>query len=180
MDILFELDEMPRLRLEKCKSLMQLASDVKQGVIVELGTYVGLGAIALALTADEGTHIFTIDDYVDKRGWASEHYGEEDHLRFQNNINQAGMGDKITLVRNECLAACQEWQLPIDLIFWDLGINGRLREDFTCWSKHLKRGGIFAIHDTLNQILGSRQIIKDSGYTYREMLPGGVFVMVKP
>lgn len=181
MDILFELDdEMPRFRLQKLQSLIQLASEVENGVIVELGTFLGLGAIALALGADEGTHIFTIDDYTDKKGWASERYGEEDRLLFQDNVRFSGMEDRITLVHDECLAACEEWEVPVDLIYWDLGINSRLMEDFVCWREHLKHGGIFAIHDTLNQVLGSREVISDSGYQYREMLPGGIFIMVKP
>lgn len=181
MDILLELDDaMPKFRFQKCESLIKLASEVQGGTIVELGTYLGLGAIALAVGADEATHIYTVDDYTDKKGWASERYAEEDRLLFQDNVMLAGMEDKITLVCNECLAACEEWNLPIDLIFWDLGINGRLVEDFACWGEHLKQGGIFAIHDTINQILGSRKVIRESGYQYRGMMPGGVFIMVKP
>ena len=50
----------PEVRYEKCKALFQLAQEVKEGCIVELGTWRGLGAITLALGAS--VTVYTIDD----------------------------------------------------------------------------------------------------------------------
>ncbi|KKK78306.1 hypothetical protein LCGC14_2844920, partial [marine sediment metagenome] len=47
--------------------LTKLASEVTEGCIVELGSYHGKGARALACEAQ--VQVYSIDDYTRKRGW---------------------------------------------------------------------------------------------------------------
>jgi len=177
---------MPGPRLAKCDTLYGLAQR-SGGNIVELGTFRGCGSIALAYGArahlGSDAHVWTIDDYEEKRGWAAEVYLPDDLDICRDNLRSAGVEDTVTVICAEVQAAAAQWELPVNLLFWDLGINGRLAEDFDAWAPHLVVGGTFAIHDTMDRKLGSSQLVEravasgnwmDGGF-----LPGGVQVLVK-
>lgn len=142
-------------QLQKYTQLTQLASQVESGVIVELGTYLGYGTIALC----EGSQVpvYTVDDYTPKTGWAGEFYGPKDIQVFHRNCDEANV--KPTLLMGDAGEVADEIkrfygvEYPVSFLFWDLGIPARLCEDFEAWQSHIT--GKFVIHDTDDNRLGS-------------------------
>ncbi len=174
-------------RMDKARSLYKLAREAKGGVIVELGTYHGCGAISLAWGTAAGGKlpVITIDDYTPKRGWIGEPYGPQDRVKFWNNVHLAGMGKKIELLEMDVDAALEYWiediqPAPVALLFWDIG-GKRLFEDFLKWSSLIVQGGVFAIHDTADCKFGLDQVrlkAQAAGeWKYEGMLPGYVYVL---
>src|SRR5512139_2126653 len=65
---------------EFMRTLYHLSISVTNGVIVELGAYVGRSAIALAW--DATVPVFSIDDYTDHLDWSNKHYGSENEAAY--------------------------------------------------------------------------------------------------
>lgn len=140
-------------QLQKYTQLTQLASQVTDGVIVELGTYLGYGTIALCEGAK--VPVYTVDDYQPKTGWAGEFYGPRDMEICFNNCSEANVWP--IFLQHDVDYSAEFWKTgrdnEIGLFFWDLGIPSRLCEDFEAWASHIT--GKFVIHDTEDNRLGS-------------------------
>jgi len=176
-------DLSPGSRHQKVIALYELASQVKEGSIVELGTYQGLGAITMSMAAS--VPVYTIDDYIEKRGWASEKYSAEDLNIFMENC--AVLGHHPHLLIRDAVAVAEEWLWPVGMIFWDLGVASKecALASFIKWDRVLINGGLYAFHDTPDQKLGygivAREALKSGRYSVHEkQYPKcGVFVLRK-
>jgi hypothetical protein len=148
-------------RIYKSKILYEQAKSVQRGEIVELGAYHGAGAIALGFGAKEGYGqiVFSIDDYSNKQGWVGEIYTWEDRLAFKRNLQ--GLDLRVYLVIADIMKVARSWKSPLGMVFWDLGVNGRLMKDFLAWKDLLIPWGKFLIHDTYSRDLGSAEILDD-------------------
>ena len=142
-------DDWPAIRVAKCQALYETAAKVSVGCIVELGSFVGLGATALALGSRDGHHVpvYTIDDRKYKHGWAGEPYSPADLKRFADNLTLASVQDMITSIVGESVDVAASWSHPVSLLFWDLGLRDRVSIDFEVWERHLLPGGLFLIKD---------------------------------
>lgn len=172
--IISPFSDFPDIRYEKCKAVCELASEVREGVIVELGTYIGLTAITMALSSD--AHVHAIDDYMDKAGWAGEPYRKSDKGVFECNAAIAGV--RITLHQEDALEAAKRWKLPIGLLFWDIG-GTRLESDFEAWQSHIIKGGIWATKDIDDCGFGSRKLASKKGWRAYRDYPDGLVCAVK-
>jgi len=132
--------------------------------IVELGTYQGRGAIALALgTRDgHGLKVYTVDDYAERKGWIGEPYGPDDEDAFIANVKAAELEGDITLLQVDVLEAASAyrylWEEGIGLLLWDAGVPGRMRGDFDAWKDYIVPGGVFLMKDAQGYCLGSEEI----------------------
>ena len=138
------------------KQLTDLASQVEEGCIVELGSYHGKGTVALAREAK--VPVFTIDDYSEKRGWIGERYGPEDEEVFWLTVGDLEIIQLKMTHENAALA----WEEPIGLLYWDPGVVGRFANDFVVWSPHIVIGGLFIIKDTPSNHLGTFEVIESA------------------
>ncbi len=121
----------------KYQQLEDLASEVKEGVIVELGTNLGYGAIALCTGAS--VPVYTVDDYQNRKGWAGEVYYPNDADIFFRNCNDANV--RPFLLNYDARFAAENWHTDnIELLVWDLGMPARLCEDFEVWERPSVRG----------------------------------------
>ena len=78
-----------------------------------------------------------------------EQYAAVDTFRsFRHNIEQAGISDRVIPIVAGSAAAARHWSTRLGMVFIDGGhsLDAAL-EDYRCWSGHLCRGGILAIHD---------------------------------
>ena len=171
MSVLGSLFEMPGPRLGKCKALYNLAKEAHGGCIVELGTYHGNGAIALALGTRDGHNlpVYTIDDYRERKGWANEPYSPDDEAVFHHNVVRAKV--EVNLVRWNARNATAMWEEKIALLHWDLGIFSSMKEDLEKWAPHVV--GVVVVHDTFDQRLGSRDL---DGWRKTGHFGGGIWV----
>lgn len=130
------------------------------GTIVEIGSFRGRSSIALAVGANviEVGPVVCIDPhptYVDHMGGE---FDFSDQLKFLQNIMDAGCGDRIRIVNLASDHALQGWTEPIGLLWVDGGHSyDQALRDVIGWTKHVKVGGIIAVHDnwddTIKQVL---------------------------
>lgn len=137
------------------RRLYKLAQQVTSGVIVELGSYVGRSAIALAW--DATVPVFSIDDYSDHVDWSGRAYGVENEEMYRRNINEAQVST--ALIRNDLREEGIKWNNPIGLLVWDVSESNRLFEDWRIWRKFIVIGGCALLRDTFDRRLGSNQVI---------------------
>ena len=181
LEIIESLFYLPQPRRLKCETLFRLARRAT-GHIVELGTFHGNGYIALSLGADPDQQmVYTIDDYSPKAGWAGESYGPDDKQVFEENCYVAGIAP--LLINKSSDDAVVGWEMPIDLLFWDLGCENMLDRSMGIWESHIQSGGILAIHDTYSNLFGAKKymegMVANGKYCQYEVMPGGVHVAVK-
>lgn len=160
--------------------LFNLASEVENGCIVELGTFHGAGTIVLArgARAGYGAPVYTIDDYIEKRGWIGEPYGPKDKAVFRKNIREAGV--HVTLIQKDHHEAARFWNEPIGYLGWDSGSKKTFWKDWLEWSKHILVGGVAVIRDTAHGDLGATIRIPEicaTGEFVEEEYVGGVTVL---
>lgn len=177
-------DKYHNSRIDKARSLYRLAKLARVGRILELGTYHGCGAIALAWGAAAGKRnlvVQTCDDFKEKKGWIGEPYGPEDMKIFLGNVARAEVKVELfNCTEEELYPKWEQWKHPIALLFWDIG-GDRLLSDFIKWHSFIAPGGAFAIHDTADCKFGFQQVraiaLATGTWTFERQMPGYVYVL---
>lgn len=119
---------------EDCRVLFDYASSVKNGLIVEIGSYAGISTAMLALGSPT-SKIVSIDPYL---GF------EEIYHEFLRNTN----GIKIEQIKERSQVVGKTWNRPIDLLHIDGDHSyGAVLEDMQLFFPHLKEDGIMLLHD---------------------------------
>lgn len=165
------------IRRAKMRSFVELASEVSVGCIVELGTWRGLGAIALTLGAPAGVRVHTIDHYqdsVDDQGFA--YRGIDDRhiaaLNFDRFLAQHPEHKPIIWHPAESIEqVALWWNSPIGLLVWDLGVDSVLA-DVGRWLPHVLAGGVVAVKDTETRAYKS-QYLQTLGLALHRAYPEG-------
>ena len=132
-----------------------------RGPVLEIGSYCGKSTIYLGLACrTNGSTVFALDHH---RGSEEHQQGEFFHdpelfdtgegvvdtfREFRRNIHRAGLDEVVVPVVAGSEAAARHWQTPLAMVFIDGGhsLDAALT-DYRCWTPHLMREGILAIHD---------------------------------
>jgi predicted O-methyltransferase YrrM len=139
--------------------LSLLAIQKKEGVIVELGAWIGGGALMMApfLTHQQSYHAvdtFNADTMPDP--YIQKHLqGRKQVDVFKANI--APVREKVVIHQGTTNAVAAGWppSLTIDLLFIDADHSYEaVRADWLNWSPFLKKGGIIVFHDYYVKIKG--------------------------
>jgi predicted O-methyltransferase YrrM len=133
----------------------------KTGPVLEIGSYCGKSTIYLGLACQRNNStVFALDHH---RGSEEHQRGEFFHdpelyddgegvmdsfREFRRNIHRAGLDDVVVPVVAGSEVAARHWQTPLAMVFIDGGhsLDAALT-DYRCWTAHLMRGGVLAIHD---------------------------------
>ncbi len=85
---------------DECLLLMGLASQVRQGVIVEIGSYRGRSTIALAVGSSRGqaAPVYAIEPHENFTGVLGGRFGPEDKTAFQRNIARSTLSRFVHLI----------------------------------------------------------------------------------
>jgi predicted O-methyltransferase YrrM len=156
------------------------------GPVLEIGSYCGKSTICLGLACQpRGTTVFALDHH---RGSEEHQLGEFFHdpelydesqqvfdtfAEFRRNISAAGLNDTVLpLVASSELAA-RHWGTPLGMVFIDGGhsLDAALT-DYRCWSGHLVKDGVLAIHDVFPDAAEGGQA---PHAIYRMALASGLF-----
>ncbi len=131
------------------------------GPVLEIGSYCGKSTIYLGLACRQnGGTVFALDHH---RGSEEHQQGEFFHdpdlydsgeglmdtfKEFRRNIRSAGLDPTVVPIVAGSEEAARHWQTPLAMVFIDGGhsLDAAL-SDYRCWTAHLMRGGILAIHD---------------------------------
>jgi MMP 1-O-methyltransferase len=135
-----------------------------KGPVLEIGSYCGKSTIFLGLACrTHNSTVFALDHH---RGSEEHQLGEFFHdpalfdagegvmdsfKEFRRNIHRAGLDDVVVPVVAGSEAAAKHWQTSLAMVFIDGGhsLDAALT-DYRCWTAHLMRGGILAIHDVFD------------------------------
>lgn len=142
--------EWAEIRYHKIKALFDLAQEVKPGtVIVDLGTWRGLAAFAMALGADPSVHVHTFDDYGDRRleevSDVRLRYNPADLTQFEDNLAKLPQEIQARIHQHpiDVRVAAKEFPYPVGMLFWDIW-GERIIDDMKAWLPHVVDGGIVA------------------------------------
>lgn len=148
-------------RNDEARELLRVSYSLSVGaVVVEIGSFLGAGAILLAGPRSiRGSGIVYCVDPFDGTGdsFSVPHYQRilEDigigSLRehFEKNIYDAGLEAWVRIQQGRAKEVARTWTKPIDLLYLD-GDQSRIgvRETYDSWVEFLKVGGIIAVHNS--------------------------------
>jgi MMP 1-O-methyltransferase len=148
-------------RGEEARELLWISRSLSAGaVIVEIGSFLGAGAILLAGPRRiRGSGVVHCVDPFDGTGdsFSVPHYQRIiaeigiGSLRddFERNIRGAGLGPWVRIHQGRADEVARSWSKPIDLLYLD-GDQSRkgVREAYDSWARFLKPGGIIAVHNS--------------------------------
>ena len=156
------------------------------GPVLEIGSYCGKSTIYLGLACRaNGATVFALDHH---RGSEEHQQGEFFHdpdlydprdaamdsfREFRRNIHRAGLDDVVVPVVSSSEVAARQWQTPLAMVFIDGGhsLDAALT-DYRCWTPHLRRHGVLAIHDIFDDPFEGGQAPRA---VYRLALASGLF-----
>ncbi|MGH2822941.1 MAG: class I SAM-dependent methyltransferase, partial [Thermoleophilaceae bacterium] len=126
--------------------------------IVEIGSYRGRSTIALASSAPDGVTVVAIDPHAgDDRGPRQIHgdpaEGEADHRAFVENLERAGVAERVEHVRLPSKQALARLPGAAHLVYVD-GAHRYwpARQDLTGWGERLAPGGALLVHDAWSSV----------------------------
>jgi predicted O-methyltransferase YrrM len=126
--------------------------------IVEIGSFQGRSTVILATAAASGIEVVAIDPHAGNDRGPQEISGYEaeaasDNERFEQNLRDAGVRDRVRHVRAFSDAAHGEVEDPIDLLYIDGAHRyAPARDDIVQWGRRVRPGGTMLIHDSFSSI----------------------------
>jgi predicted O-methyltransferase YrrM len=135
------------------RKLLQLNQNVpKEQVIVEIGSYRGRSAVALALGSLSGNQnpVYSIDPHIYFRGIMGGMFGPEDQAYLYQNLTQARVGHIVFIISLPSKAAAKAWsEKNIGLLFIDGDHSYEaVYLDYEKWRPFLVIGSTIAFHDS--------------------------------
>lgn len=131
------------------------------GPLLEVGTYCGKSAVYIGTACKaKGQVLFALDHHrgseENQPGW--EHHDPEtwdaeagamDTLPFlRRTLRAAGLEQTVIPIVGISSVVAAHWSTPMAMIFIDGGHSElQAHTDYDCWSPHVMRGGMLAIHD---------------------------------
>ncbi|MBV1876355.1 MAG: class I SAM-dependent methyltransferase [Pseudomonadales bacterium] len=131
------------------------------GPCLEIGSYCGKSTLYMGTACKQlGRTLFALDHH---RGSEEHQQGEEYHdpdlfdsrsglmdsfFAFRSAMQKAELEDFVVPLVASSITAARDWQTPLGMVFIDGGHSlEAAMTDYECWSKHVIKGGILAIHD---------------------------------
>jgi len=147
---------------EQAEALFELARQADpRGVLVEIGSLEGYTAIYLGWGAKvgPGRPVFCVDPHEGDLGvrqvaptWRA----------FQNNVDQAGVGDIVRPIRQRSVVAAAAFDRPVSLLYIDaLHDYDSVRGDLAAWSKYLLDGAVVAFDDAVDDAVGVQRLERE-------------------
>lgn len=130
--------------------LFELARAVRDGAIVEVGSYRGRSTVALALgsAAGEAAPVYAIDPHEEFVGEYGGVFGPDDRAAFYRAMLRTGCYRNVRLVNLSSEHVVQGWDQPIGLLWLDGDHRVEsVRRDVQLWRRHLPEGSRLALDD---------------------------------
>jgi len=145
------------VRPDECLLLMRMASEVRQGAIVEIGSYRGRSTIALATGSARGarTPVYAVDPHETFTGVLGGQFGPDDQCEFLHNIERAGIAQLVIPIVKTSVTAAADWSEAIGLLWIDGDHRyDAVKKDFELWSPFVAADGRIAFDDSTAAGLG--------------------------
>jgi predicted O-methyltransferase YrrM len=150
--------------------LFKLAKNIKTNCIVEIGTFKGKSAIALAMGAKgQGVSVYAVDPHEDYIENKVKKFTASSRTHFMKNMLIFNLSKQVRLVNLTSDQAVAGWDKKISLLFIDGNHQyAQVKKDFLNWQKFVVKNGILILHDATTKGLGPekvlRQILKQGKY----------------
>ncbi|MCP4594298.1 MAG: class I SAM-dependent methyltransferase [bacterium] len=148
----------------EAKQLIELAGACAPShAIVEIGTYRGRSASALACGArfGSGNRVHAIDPHLEFTGVLGGRFGPDDQAALYANLTRIGVGCQVAVISLPSTTVASTWPEADVGLLWidgDHRYEGVLT-DFQSWYPHVVTDGIIAFHDSPTP--GVQQVIRD-------------------
>jgi predicted O-methyltransferase YrrM len=152
------------ISLEEARLLFGLARSANDGVIIEVGSYRGQSAVALACGSRAGARlpVYAIEPHESFVGVLGGRFGAPDRRAFYRVMLDTGTWDLVRLVNLSSETVTPGWTQPVALLWIDGDHRYEgVRRDFECWSRHLVPGAAVAFDDATDAKLGPWRLIEE-------------------
>lgn len=142
-----------QITAQEALKLAELAAAVPAGAVtVEIGSYRGRSAAALAFGARQGNggRVYAIDPHTEFIGPKGGHYGPPDQAALYRHLTELGVGDLVAVLSLPSTQVAQSWVERNVGLLWIDG-NHRyeaVKADAVLWYPHVIAKGIIAFHDS--------------------------------
>ena len=150
--------------LEELSHLYELAQCVRDGCIVEVGSWRGRSTAALALGSRKGygVPVYAIEPHEDFKGIYGGHFGSADRIKFVENLLKAEVMDIVRLVNLSSEIVAAKWPAPVGLLWIDGDHRYEaVRRDVLCWLPHLRPDATIALHDATDSRIGPYHVVEE-------------------
>ncbi len=155
--------------------LYELAKKVKDGCIVEVGSYRGRATVALGRGSMDGNQVpvFAIDPHETFTGILGGQFGSQDRGEFYRAMLMSDCYKVVRLINLSSEKISPNWDKKIGLLWIDGDHTYEgVKRDFDCWEKHLTEDSSVVFDDSLDPSLGPNKLISN-------LLKGGQFKKAK-
>jgi hypothetical protein len=150
------------LSLDEAQLLFELASQVSDGCIVEVGSYRGRSTVALALGSLHGSNVpvYAIEPHEVFTGVLGGRFGPGDRAEFFKNMLRTNCAEIVRPISVSSEVISKGWDKPIGLLWIDGDHKYEaVKQDFACWESFVLSQGLVAFHDSLDENLGPARVI---------------------
>jgi predicted O-methyltransferase YrrM len=146
--------------------LYTAAQTVRDGCIVEIGSYLGRSTVALALGTSAGFYVpvYAIDPHEDFRGILASNFrfGPSDRTHFMQNMLRVEVTEIVRPVSLSSEYVTASWPDAVALLWIDGDHRYKaVKRDLTCWLPHLRPDATIIFHDATNPQIGPLHVIEE-------------------
>uniref|UniRef100_A0A9E7ZLD0 Class I SAM-dependent methyltransferase n=1 Tax=Bosea sp. NBC_00436 TaxID=2969620 RepID=A0A9E7ZLD0_9HYPH len=157
--------------------MARLAAGCSVGCVIEIGSFHGKSAVALALGAREAafrkSEIYCIEPHRNFVGVYGGVFGPKDRGSFYRTMLETGRFEDVALVGLTSAEVAPAWKLPVGLLFIDGDHRYEaVRSDFDLWKPHLSRNAVVVFDDAKDPAIGPARFVQ-------ELLEIGEFVKIE-
>jgi len=142
--------------------LYDLARQVINNCIVEVGSYRGRSTVALGRGSIDGGHapVFAFEPHEEFTGILGGKFGPSDRGAFYKTMLETSCYHIVRLINLSSEIVAPNWNRGISLLWIDGDHRYEgVKRDFECWHPHLAAEAIIAFHDSTNPELGPKRLI---------------------
>lgn len=152
-----ELEDLPQGWFHHGSQVLALLEQHRPRVIVELGTWLGASAIAMARSARRwGGTVTCVDTWAGELDADAVSPAGKSPLMLLScarSMVEAGVSASIRLIPSTTTDAARYWAQPIDFLYIDAGHSyDAVLEDLDTWVPHVRPGGVVAGDDYANPL----------------------------
>jgi predicted O-methyltransferase YrrM len=149
---------------EVIEHLFELAQRVRDGCIVEIGSWRERSTAALALGSQRAYQIpvYAIEPHEQFLGIYRGNFGSDDRVKFFDNMLRLGVLDTVRLVNLCSPYVTHTWPMPVGLLWVDGDHRYQaVKSDILCWLPHLRPDATIVFDDATDSRTGPYHVVEE-------------------